>query len=343
VNFVFLGMMLMKKAISFIFALVVLIATVPRVEASTSRDEVVNIAKEQLGAPYQFGGTTPKGFDCSGFIKYVFDKVGIELPRTASEQYNTGIKVDKEDLQPGDLVFFENTYKAGISHSGIYIGDQEFISATTSKGVTTASLDSSYWGPKFAGGKRVIDDHQLPPGQFYDVSKEHPAYKAISELSKTGVITGFEGSYFKPELHVTRGQAAAILNRYLKLTASSKTSFKDVSSGMTFAKDIAAIKEAGIITGFDDGTFRPNDKLTRAQMAVIMDRAFKISSLPFSSKVDVKYKDVSTKHWAYTSIIALKRVDSTNVFNSFYFRAADYATRADYAAAAYVAIQAAKK
>jgi peptidoglycan DL-endopeptidase CwlO len=335
-------MTLMKKAISFMLTLVFLIGIVPKVYAS-DRDEVVKIAKEQLGVPYKFGGTTPEGFDCSGFVMYVFDKVGIDMPRTASEQYNVGAEVDKKDLKPGDLVFFENTYKAGISHSGIYIGEDEFISATSSKGIAISSLDSSYWGPKFAGGKRVIEDEQLPPGQFHDVSKDHLAYEAISELSKAGIINGFEGSYFKPELHVTRGQAAAILNRKLKLTASSKTSFRDVSDGMSFAKDIAAIEKAGIITGFKDGTFRPNDKLTRVQMAVIIDRAFKISDMPSVSGVNVGYKDVSSGYWAYEPIIALKTIDFTNVFNSSYFNGTSYATRADYAAATYVAIQASQK
>ena len=100
------------------------------------KSEVIDIAKSYIGVPYVWGGTTPSGFDCSGFIRYVFEKVGINLPRISADQYNAGTKVSKADLQPGDLVFFEKTYnKAGITHSGIYIGNNEFISATSSKGI----------------------------------------------------------------------------------------------------------------------------------------------------------------------------------------------------------------
>ena len=134
-----------------------------------------------IGVPYVFGGTTPKGFDCSGFIRYVLGKVGIDLPRTSSDQYKTGKSVSKADLQPGDLVFFEKTYnKAGVTHSGIYIGNNNFISATSSKGIKIDSLSSTYWGPKYYGAKRVIENKS---GEFSDVDSSHAAYDAIHTLS----------------------------------------------------------------------------------------------------------------------------------------------------------------
>src|SRR4051812_18545233 len=113
--------------------------------SAASNQEVISTAKSYIGVPYVFGGTTPKGFDCSGFIRYVFEKVGIDLPRVSADQYNAGSKVSKAELQPGDLVFFEKTYsKAGITHSGIYIGNNEFISSTSSKGIKVDSLSSTY-------------------------------------------------------------------------------------------------------------------------------------------------------------------------------------------------------
>ncbi len=117
--------------------------------------EILTYANTFTGVPYKFGGTTPAGFDCSGYIHYVFQKIGYDLPRQADEQYTVGKKVEKSNLQPGDLVFFE-TYEPGISHSGIYIGDGQFISATSSSGVAVADIDDSYWGPRYVGAKRVL-------------------------------------------------------------------------------------------------------------------------------------------------------------------------------------------
>ena len=117
--------------------------------------EILTYANTFTGVPYKFGGTTPAGFDCSGYIRHVFQKVGVQLPRQADEQYTVGKKVEKQNLQPGDLVFFE-TYEPGVSHSGIYIGDGQFISATSSSGVAVADIDDSYWGPRYVGAKRVL-------------------------------------------------------------------------------------------------------------------------------------------------------------------------------------------
>lgn len=106
-----------------------------------------------IGSPYKWGGTTPNGFDCSGFLKYVFAKKGINIPRTVSEIWNYGIDVNKPSI--GDLVFFQ-TYKPGPSHAGIYIGDGRFIHSGSSKGVTISKLSQSYWSKRYLGSKRIV-------------------------------------------------------------------------------------------------------------------------------------------------------------------------------------------
>ena len=120
------------------------------------RDKIINMAKSFQGVPYVWGGTSPSGFDCSGFTHYVFLKNDITIPRTSSNQYyNAGSWVQKSNLLPGDLVFF-TTYKSGPSHVGIYLGNNKFIHASSSKGVTISDLNSSYYAQRYIGAKRVL-------------------------------------------------------------------------------------------------------------------------------------------------------------------------------------------
>ncbi len=124
--------------------------------APSFADSVIKTAKQYIGIPYLWGGTTPSGFDCSGFTWYVFHQCGITLNRNSAAQYQHGTYVSKNNLQPGDLVFFQNTYREGISHVGIYIGGGEFIHASSSKGVTISSLSNSYWSSHYYGARRVL-------------------------------------------------------------------------------------------------------------------------------------------------------------------------------------------
>lgn len=116
------------------------------------QDTVLQFAQSYLGVPYRWGGETPNGFDCSGFVRYVFTQNrGIDLPRTALGMYDSaGVSV--ANPTPGDLVFF---YKSGTSHVGIYLGNGQFISATTSQGVKIDSLYSSYWASRYIGAKSI--------------------------------------------------------------------------------------------------------------------------------------------------------------------------------------------
>ena len=122
----------------------------------TVGQQLVAEAKNYLNVPYVWGGTTPKGFDCSGFTQYVYKQLGYSIKRTAAQQLTCGTEVTGS-LQPGDLVFFTNTYAttAAASHVGIYIGDNLFIHAANG-GVKITSLNHEYYAPRYIGARRIV-------------------------------------------------------------------------------------------------------------------------------------------------------------------------------------------
>ncbi|MDR3270350.1 MAG: C40 family peptidase [Peptococcaceae bacterium] len=116
--------------------------------------KIVDLAMSLLGASYVSGGMSRNGFDCSGLAKYVYSGVGITIPRTSYDQFAGGTAVSKADLEPGDLVFF-TTYASGASHTGIYIGGNQFIHASNPQdGVKITSLSDSYYAARYLGAKR---------------------------------------------------------------------------------------------------------------------------------------------------------------------------------------------
>jgi hypothetical protein len=128
----------------------------PQAPSSTA-EAIIATAKTCLGVRYKWGGESMSGFDCSGLVYYVFHENGITLGRTCKKQYAAGTPISKSKLQPGDLVFFQNTYTTGLSHVGIYIGDDQFIHAS-SDGVMTSSLSNSYWSSHYYGACRILTD-----------------------------------------------------------------------------------------------------------------------------------------------------------------------------------------
>lgn len=123
--------------------------------SSARVNSLLNKARSYMGVPYVWGGATPSGFDCSGYVQYVYGQVGVNLPRTADIQFNEGRAVSFGGEAPGDMVFFE-TYAPGASHVGIYLGNGEFIHASSSGYVRVSNLEESYFKARYLGAKRVL-------------------------------------------------------------------------------------------------------------------------------------------------------------------------------------------
>ena len=128
---------------------------VPPTTATADGYALSSTALSLRGAPYQNGGTLPSGFDCSGFVQYVFGQNGIKVPRDVKEQFKLGKPVDPGRLQPGDLLFFSTT-APGPTHVGIAIGGNQFVHAPSEKGVVRVEqLSVQYWSSRFVGARRV--------------------------------------------------------------------------------------------------------------------------------------------------------------------------------------------
>jgi len=134
----------------------------PKSAWQSTVQEIMMNALSLTGIKYHYGGTSPEtGFDCSGFVRYVFgEAASIALPHNARAISQVGKMISTEELQPGDLVFF-NTMKSAFSHVGIYMGNNRFIHAPSSGGgVHIVDMDSAYWAKRFDGARRILGIHQ---------------------------------------------------------------------------------------------------------------------------------------------------------------------------------------
>jgi Cell wall-associated hydrolases (invasion-associated proteins) len=132
--------------------------SVSRGDSDNIAQKVIDYAKRFLGVDYVYGGTTPEGFDCSGFVKYVYSKFGVALNRTAANQAEQGTTISKAKLLPGDLVFFDtNGGKNRINHVGIYIGGGKFIQASSgSSNVVISDITEGFYSETYMKAKRVF-------------------------------------------------------------------------------------------------------------------------------------------------------------------------------------------
>ncbi len=328
--------LLIKKLGAWILSFVTILTLLPGQVNAGERENLVTTAKKYIGIKYAWGGTSPStGFDCSGFTSYVYKQsADVKLPRMTTDQYSGGKAVKKADLEQGDLVFF-TTYKAGASHAGIYVGSGNFIHASSTKGITISSInDPYYWGSKYIGARRYIEDDKavaelavLPKGQYHDVPATYWAYKSITTLSKKGVMNGYEYSQFKPGKSVTRAEAATMVANALKLKSSSKQSrFKDVSNSFWGVGPINAVKEAGILGGYPDGTFKPNQEMTREEIAALIAKTFVLKD----KGTENTFPDVTKDNWAYESIQRLNENSIASGFKDKTFKPKNETSRAEF-------------
>lgn len=124
--------------------------------------KVLSYAKDLVGIPYRFGGTTVRALDCSAFVQRVFRSIGIGIPRTAREQFKIGRNIDRDEISEGDLVFFKTRSRQYPSHVGIYIGDNQFIhTSRKERKVSIGNLNEPYYRKRFIGAKRLIETDTL--------------------------------------------------------------------------------------------------------------------------------------------------------------------------------------
>lgn len=132
-------------------------ASASEAQSSGKAQELVDYALQFIGTPYVYGGSSPRGFDCSGFTSYVYKQCGVKINRTASAQLNNGYAVSRSDLQPGDLVMFKSGGSKPASHVGIYIGNGQFVhSSAPGVGVVIDSLNSNFYSRTYVGARRVV-------------------------------------------------------------------------------------------------------------------------------------------------------------------------------------------
>ena len=124
---------------------------------SSPGDQVAGVALQYVGTPYSWGGASPAGFDCTGFVLWVFSQFGEKLPHNEAGQLDSGPSIAPDALKPGDILVFANTYRYGLSHTGIYVGEGQFVHAADEPhGVMVSNLWDSYWGPRLVGASRPL-------------------------------------------------------------------------------------------------------------------------------------------------------------------------------------------
>ncbi|MEG0258304.1 MAG: NlpC/P60 family protein [Lysinibacillus sp.] len=275
---------------------------------AASTTELTSSATKYIGVPYVYGGTTTKGFDCSGYTSQVFSDIGIKLNRTSGSQYQQGTAVGKNDHQVGDLLFF-NTSGRGISHVAIYIGNGQMIHSQPGKGVSYSKVDDPYyWGSRYVGAKRITT---LTAEQ-----QDQIAQKPTEEVKDAAIDF---------TVYASRGEVATQIAKALNLdTSNTNTGFADVKATNPQAGAIAAVTKAGIFSAPADANakFNPASAITRAHVSKVIVNAFALKQ----QGAQVTFSDVSQSSWTYEYVSILASNGVTEGKNDGTFGLNDYVT-----------------
>ncbi len=195
-----------------------------------------NEVKEYLGIPYRKGGNSRKGMDCSGFARKVYSSLfGIELPHNSIQQYKFSAlrKIDDEELQPGDLIFFANKKRKRVNHVGVYLSDGQFIHASSSQGVTVSNLDDRYWKTRFVGSKRHM---ALNPEPGFDEIRLEGSLEI--PIRDRGTITGYARDEFRSAFPTFSKTDSALLDDNscnVRESDSHRLHFYEIGYGQTLS------------------------------------------------------------------------------------------------------------
>lgn len=318
-----------------------LLFTLPSITYADSKsDDIVSTAKDYIGVPYVFGGESSKGFDCSGYSSYVFAKHGVDLPRTASQQYNVGTKISKDELQRGDLVFFE-TYKPGPSHLGIYVGSNKFIHASSSNGVSISDLNEAYWKKRYIGSRRVLkkeeQQQEIVNTLYKDITNNHWAFKEIEYLTEQGIYTGSDKKIFQPDDPITKEIAAILLSRAVPLEITTFKTVNDLNYAKYGQDAILKVVNAEIMSLDKDGNFNPNQELTREEIAVLFTKAFSLNNNDESGQA-FHFDDVDQSAPSHDAIQEITKAGITTGYEDETFKPEKVTNRAEFAVFLYRAL-----
>ncbi len=275
----------------------------------TDKETFLAFCHAQLGKPYQLGDEGPDSFDCSGLIYAGLTALtDDEIPRLSTDQYTLGKPIDPNDATEGDLIFFDSGWiDRKPNHDGICTQSGKMINAN---GYYNKILEepflTGYWQNKLWGARRIFapdgsldlsgdsDDPEIP--DFEDVPQDHSEYEFIMELRRKGVIQGFPGNLFKPEQQVTRAEALKIILLVFEIPIqqTATSSFSDIHPNDWYISIVETAKNHGIINGYPDGTFKPNDAINRAEISKIILETGNADVPPVSES---KFSDVPLDAW----------------------------------------------